>query len=1366
VTESSFNQVEVINQQTGSVLGSPIPVGTTPMGIAYWNPQVNTSQDAEVIATNSASRSVTVIDAVLKTVLATVTLPSGSGATDVAGSPANPYAIAVDKLSGKVSVINLTNNTDAGEISLTSTANALSSIAFSSSGAYAYVTDPSEHKIFVIGYSGATSPYYSLSSTYTNATYKPAGIATDFSTPSSNVLIVGDAQSTSGHLLSFSDNSSTLSAPTSFKTFSASVPAAISLNPGATTAVVAMNGTRTVNEVNVSSGSTTSYAVPSSFGSVGPIGLSDDGSTIYAADTASSSVEEMAYTAGTSSATSTPAAIISAVAPAYSFGGWYAYVVTASNQIDVVNTGTQSIVQTIADSHTPEYVAVSPDGKYAYVANTSSVSVITTSLVGNSATPITTTITSIQGGSQPNTAQLNGIAVSPTGDTVLVTDYANGAVDVIDTNPSDGSSYLTVVARYGVFGTGDHSTTQYPPGGVVFSPDGLYAYVSEVGNSSSTSDGVAVLKIATATTTGYTLTHVDTALTQGTDSSHNPLQMDLPGALAISANDQQLYVSGSSNSAGGIYATQGAMWTFPISGTDGEVLNGSSTVSPLWLGDGISTMAFSPETAQVAASSVGSFNTYSITVNNNSVTYDAHTLGLPQQVAFSPDGIYVAQLDQVACSSGKNAVEVLDAATGVRDFYIGLPQVPFSIAFAPQSAPRTIATSELAGGASNPSEAGVANQINDVIGAGTPSDAPGASGGVDTATLAYSFSLDSMNLPDLGLNLDQNVTYDSANASTAGLFGAGWSFGYGITFSQNAYSASTNPCALVFSQENGSTVSFYPVVAPSGGSCAITASSYRAPPWAEVTLTTQASCNGSDSCWVIQRTSGVKYAIDSTTAQLVSETDLNSNVVSISWGSHGSTCAGATSSQPCQVTGADQVRTLTYSYPSPGSGTCPSGATSCVVVTDPLARTLTYVKNSLGQLTAVTLANSTTSATYSFAYNSSSLMTSWCDPQNSSTCATDSTYSTQIAWSGSLVTSVTGPTTNWSQGSILGLTHSASTTTFTRLNFDTTSGTGAVEIANSDFNLSASMYGANQVLDIYVANELVSSVSGYGPLSNYGTTYLVPTMSETAIPVRDLSTLLPDEVMDGRAGTLSPATSSRPVNGDSGVTVWLYDANGNALASTDPSNNTSTSTFNSFNEPLTSTDANGNTTTNVYDAHGNLFSSTAPPTNAAGSNPKAESFYNANGTICASRDAIEVAVYGNLTSCVSAGSNATTYTYYQNLVSGSYVSSGDLKYTIDPASDTSQNVYDANGNLCASLSADGYAANGPLTSCPTTGVAYATVDLLTINTTPNITVSLYGTPLEVIQSIDTTGSTYGVMRESCVRRLEFLRNSQRPLLNR
>ena len=121
-------------------------------------------------------------------------------------------------------------------------------------------------------------------------------------------------------------------------------------------------------------------------------------------------------------------------------------------------------------------------------------------------------------------------------------------------------------------------------------------------------------------------------------------------------------------------------------------------------------------------------------------------------------------------------------------------------------------------------------------------------------------------------------------------------------------------------------------------------------------------------------------------------------------------------------------------------------------------------------------------------------------------------------------------------------------------------------------------------------------------------------------------------------------------------------------------------------------------------------------------------WYNANGTLCASRDATQYAAYGALTSCVSAGSNATVY---------GYDSAGDqTTVTTPPASGepdgaTTQSVYDANGNLCATVSADGYPTD-ELSSCPSTGSPDATVNL-----EPNV----YDSPSEVVTSTN-SGSSY------------------------
>jgi len=67
------------------------------------------------------------------------------------------------------------------------------------------------------------------------------------------------------------------------------------------------------------------------------------------------------------------------------------------------------------------------------------------------------------------------------------------------------------------------------------------------------------------------------------------------------------------------------------------------------------------------------------------------------------------------------------------------------------------------------------------------------------------------------------------------------------------------------------------------------------------------------------------------------------------------------------------------------------------------------------------------------------------------------------------------------------------------------------------------------------------------------------------------------------------------------TTTSTYDTNGNLLTSSDALGNTTTYTYNTFNEPLTVTDPMGITTTHTYDANGNqLTKSVSAPGNETG----------------------------------------------------------------------------------------------------------------------------------------------------------------------
>ena len=689
------------------------------------------------------------------------------------------------------------------------------------------------------------------------------------------------------------------------------------------------------------------------------IALSADGATLLSANTASDATEANDATSGTALYSVTADSDVWAIAtPPPSQDAWDVYV-SQGGAVSVVNSGTGAIVQSIVGEGAGA-LAASPDGKYVYVADYSGsevpqIQVIETALVSTSTNPVVATVTGIQG-SEPNTPDLTSLAISPSGDSLLATDSANGAVYVIDTNSADGSNYRTVVNRIGLLG-GSDSTVVTPTGGLTFSADGLDAYATEKGVSSNSYDGVTVLSQATATTTGYSYDATDEALTQ------NSTTMITPTGIAVDPNGEYAYVTGTNSSLSPTWA----LYTFPL-GTNGQLGNGSGTVSPVSTGTQGYGVVYSPEDDSAFVSNVGSEAVSSVSQQDNDVAWDSAVDGLGGNIAVSPDGLYVATTLRINTCGGVDGMQLLDASTGdvLSGASLGGDEAPVDVVFAPQASPQAVSTAELAGGATNPAESAVTSGMNDVVSSGTPSDAPGASAGVDTATGAYSVSVDSMTVPDIGPSLNETASYDSSRASVNDLLGYGWDYSYGITASQNGTS-----CVITVTWDDGATSVFNPDT--TSGACS--SRNYDAPGRAQDTLTTASDCNGSDSCWVINLDASLKYYVDETTGQLVKEVDLNGNTVTVTWGSH-TACSGATSTEPCQVTAADGIRTLTFSYPAAGSGTCPSGSYTCVVVTDPLGRTLTYVKDASGNLIQIALSNTAVSgstnqtATYALAYAS------------------------------------------------------------------------------------------------------------------------------------------------------------------------------------------------------------------------------------------------------------------------------------------------------------------------------------------------------------------------------------------------------------
>ncbi|MGA7305094.1 MAG: beta-propeller fold lactonase family protein [Rhodothermales bacterium] len=131
--------------------------------------------------------------------------------------------------------------------------------------------------------------------------------------------------------------------------------------------------------------------------------------------------------------------------------GKYAYISgTPVNSVSVLDTETNTVVATIPVSTTPRGIAITPDGKIVYVSNsdTGVVSVIETA---------TNTVTAtVQTGVSPE-----GIAVSPDGSRAYVANFDDDNVSVVQTSDH------TVVHSFGLGGG---------PTALAFSPDGAYLY--------------------------------------------------------------------------------------------------------------------------------------------------------------------------------------------------------------------------------------------------------------------------------------------------------------------------------------------------------------------------------------------------------------------------------------------------------------------------------------------------------------------------------------------------------------------------------------------------------------------------------------------------------------------------------------------------------------------------------------------------------------------------------------------------------------------------------------------------------------------------------------------------------------------------
>ncbi len=444
-------------------------------------------------------------------------------------------------------------------------------------------------------------------------------------------------------------------------------------------------------------------------------------------------------------------------------------------------------------------------------------------------------------------------------------------------------------------------------------------------------------------------------------------------------------------------------------------------------------------------------------------------------------------------------------------------------------------------------------------------------------------------------------------------------------------------------------------------------------------------CNGTDSCWDMTRDGNTQYLFDQTTGDLVSEIDPNGNTVSLAY----------SSGKLSTVTGESGVRKLSFTWTG----------SNITEVEDSADRTAVFGYTS-GNLTSLTLSASSTgdptTHEWAFSYNSSHQLTDWWSPNNEAAYSGNTAEATQIAYSsGGLVTSVTSPDWLTQCDGDSGTPYCAPETTFSYPSFDTTTESGAVLVAdpNENYDVGADVNDGdgNITLDRYEDGVLVQQVQGYGYESSTSSPYDQYPMAT------DATASVPDPYV------LEAAAS---IDGDGNLTSTNYDSSGNPIYISDPEGDVYQDRYNSFNELEVELYPNAFEGSSTYDSHGNLLTSTNRDLDTTAY------AYNSYGERCGMLNANGYAAGLRLTSCpTSAQPFVTAYGYdaegdqISTTVYDGPIDASDPADSTVTSTDVTTELYNAAGELCASLTADGYAAGDRLPgSCPTTGASYETLD--------------------------------------------------------
>jgi YVTN family beta-propeller protein len=309
--------------------------------------------------------------------------------------------------------------------------------------------------------------------------------------------------------------------------------------------------------------------------------------------------------------------------------GAIAYVVGSAGVVSVINTTTETVVNTITIGGTLTGVAFNPSGSLAYVTSyAGTVSVIYT------ANNVLINTISVPG---PCT-DLMGIAISPGGTIGYATcDTLAGQLAILNLPANTATSYSLPSL----------GNDQHNPTGVAFSPDGTYAYVASAGSPTG-----AIMYVTVATNT----------VNVGKSMANAQLTAGAHG-VAFNPSGTIVYLTSSDGIGYFTIATSTPNLVYPGSMATAIAINPSGSL------------------LYVTTGNANTNNAIPISIPSNVIGANVVMgTGYSEGVAFNPSGSYVYIVNDVASGS----VSVVNPQNGnVVATITGLGSQPSAIAFLP-----------------------------------------------------------------------------------------------------------------------------------------------------------------------------------------------------------------------------------------------------------------------------------------------------------------------------------------------------------------------------------------------------------------------------------------------------------------------------------------------------------------------------------------------------------------------------------------------------------------------------------------------------------------------------------------------------------